>query len=324
MDSGIAGVRVHRFRYVLQQAVHLLHESIKVRRMSIPAVTIIGCGYVGTRLAREIRSQTPALLGVVQHDTSAARLKQDGIQAQAMDLEQDASPPVTGHWVFYFAPPPSRGRADTRMANWLHSLDRQRPQKIVLISTTGVYGDCGGRWITEEEPVRPRADRAHRRLDAEQQLRRWCEAHEVGYTILRVPGIYGPQRLPVARLQQGLPVLSEAESPWSNRIHVDDLVRACMAAASSDFNAVIHVGDGQPGTMTDYFNRVADALGLPRPEQISLEEAKTRLGAGMLSYLAESRRLDISRMRTVLGVEPQYPDLDRGLKTCIASSPSAT
>ena len=288
--------------------------------MKLPPVTIMGCGYVGTQLARKIQSQTPSLLGVVNSEASAARLKADGIHAQVMDLEQDRSPPVNGHWVFYFAPPPSRGRSDPRIANWLRSLDQQQPKKIVLISTTGVYGDCEGRWITEEEPTRPQADRAHRRVDAEQRLRQWCADNEVAATIVRVPGIYGPQRLPEARLKQGLPVLSEEQSPWSNRIHVDDLVCACMAAASNDFTGVVHVSDGNPGTMTDYFNRVADALGLPRPEQISLDEARTRLGAGMLSYLTESRRLDITRMRTILGVEPLYPDLDAGLRMCIESS----
>jgi nucleoside-diphosphate-sugar epimerase len=134
-----------------------------------------------------------------------------------------------------------------------------------------------------------------------------------------VPGIYGPQRLPRLRLERRLPILAEAESPYSNRIHVDDLIRACLAAADSDFSGVVHVSDGHPSTMTDYFNRVADALGLPRPKQISRDEAQQILSAEMLSYLAESKRLDITRMRTVLGVVPAYADLDRGLRDCVAS-----
>ena len=80
-----------------------------------------------------------------------------------------------------------------------------------------------------------------------------------------------------------------------------------------------NVSDGQPSTMTDYFNRVADALGLPRPQQISREEARKILSGEMLSYLAESKRLDITRMRTELGVEPDYADLDQGLSHCVAS-----
>jgi nucleoside-diphosphate-sugar epimerase len=138
--------------------------------------------------------------------------------------------------------------------------------------------------------------------------------------ILRVPGIYGPGRLPRERLTRGLPVLREDESPWSNRVHVDDLARACLAAARRGRpGGVYNISDGHPSTMTDYFNRVADASGLPRPPQITAAEARTRMSEGMQSYLAESKRLDNRRMREELGVEPQYPDLARGLAACIAA-----
>jgi nucleoside-diphosphate-sugar epimerase len=275
--------------------------------MSMPPITIIGCGYVGTRLAMQIKQEAPGLLGVVHSESSARDLQDIGISAHPMDLDTDPSPPVDGHWVFYFAPPAPTGQSDQRIGHWLNSLASQRPAKVVLISTTGVYGDCGGRWITEAAPLNPQTDRA-RRIDAEQRLTQWCDARQVPCAILRVPGIYGPRRLPRARLERRLPVLAEAESPYSNRIHVDDLILACLAAARSNFSGVVHVSDGHPSTMTDYFNRVADALGLPRPEQISLEEAQHSLSGEMLSYLAESKRLDITRMRTVLGVEPDYPE----------------
>jgi nucleoside-diphosphate-sugar epimerase len=286
----------------------------------MPPITIIGCGYVGTRLAMQIRQQAPSVLGVVRSEASARHLQDLGISARAVDLDTAPSPAVGGHWVFYFAPPATSGEGDQRIGHWLHSLAMQKPAKIVLISTTGVYGDCGGRWITETAALNPQTERASRRIDAERQLQQWCDTRQVPCSIVRVPGIYGPRRLPRARLEQGLPVLAEAESPYSNRIHVDDLVRTCLsAAANNDFTGVVHVSDGQPSTMTDYFNRVADALGLPRPQQISREEARKILSGEMLSYLAESKRLDITRMRTELGVEPDYADLDQGLRHCKAS-----
>lgn len=285
----------------------------------MPPITIIGCGYVGTRLAMQVKPQAPSLLGVVHSESSVRHLQALDITARSLDLDTDPSPPVTGHWVFYFAPPPSAGHSDERIGRWLNNLAQQRPAKLVLISTTGVYGDCGGRWITEAAPLNPLSDRARRRVDAERRLQQWCDARQVPHTILRVPGIYGPQRLPRLRLERRLPILAEAESPYSNRIHVDDLIRACLAAADSDFSGVVHVSDGHPSTMTDYFNRVADALGLPRPKQISRDEAQQILSAEMLSYLAESKRLDITRMRTVLGVVPAHADLNRGLRDCVAS-----
>ncbi len=287
--------------------------------MKTPPITIIGCGYVGTRLAQKLQRQSPSLLGVVHSQASVQRLEELGIAARALDLDSEPSSAVTGHWVFYFAPPPSTGHNDARIAHWLQSLGAQRPAKVVLISTTGVYGDCAGRWITEAEPVHPQTDRARRRLDAEQRLQRWCNEQQLPWVIVRVPGIYGPGRLPRARLERRLPVLAEADSPYSNRIHVDDLVRVCLKAASSDFTGIVHVSDGHPSTMSDYFNRVADALGLPRPAQITRDDAQHRLSSEMLSYLAESKRLDITRMRTALGVEPAYPYLEQGLAQCTAA-----
>jgi hypothetical protein len=68
--------------------------------------------------------------------------------------------------------------------------------------------------------------------------------------------------------------------------------------------------------MTDFFFRVADVLGIPRPPAVTMEEARRRLGEGMLSYLAESKRIDNRRMREELGVELMYPDLKAGLASC--------
>jgi nucleoside-diphosphate-sugar epimerase len=192
------------------------------------------------------------------------------------------------------------------------------PRRIVLISTTGIYGNCQGEWVDETRPPNPQADRAHRRLDAETTLRAWCEQRGVEWMILRVPGIYGPARLPEQRLREAKPVLREQDAPYSNRVHVDDLVSACLAAARhSPAQRIYNISDGHPTTMTDYFNRVAEALGLPRPPELTPEQAKHALSDGMLSYLAESKRLDNRRMREELGVVPRYPDLDAGLAASV-------
>ena len=288
------------------------------------AVLIVGCGYVGERVARAEQVVGARVIALVRSADGAARLAAQGIECLRADLDDRASltalPTAQASlYYFYFAPPPSSGVTDTRLENFLAAIE-QPPAQVVLISTTGVYGDCQGEWVTEDRPPHPVADRAWRRLDAEQRLRTWGQAHDVPVAILRVPGIYGPERLPVARLQAGEPVLREAESPWSNRVHVDDLVRACLAARARRARGVYNISDGHPSTMTDYFNRVADALGLPRPPQITRAQASTELSDGMRSYLAESKRLDNRRMREELGVEPRYADLARGLAACVAAA----
>jgi len=286
------------------------------------AVLIVGCGYVGERVARAEQAAGARVIALVRSADGAARLAAQGIECLRADLDDRASLtalPTAQASLYYFAPPPPSGVIDTRLEDFLAAIE-QPPAQVVLISTTGVYGDCQGEWVTEDRPPHPVADRARRRLDAEQRLRTWGQAHDVPVAILRVPGIYGPERLPVARLQAGEPVLREAESPWSNRVHVDDLVRACLAARARRARGVYNISDGHPSTMTDYFNRVADALGLPRPPQITRAQASTELSDGMRSYLAESKRLDNRRMREELGVEPRYADLARGLAACVAAA----
>jgi nucleoside-diphosphate-sugar epimerase len=285
-------------------------------------VVIVGCGYVGCRVARRERAAGRRVTGLVRGADSAAALAAIGVTAVRADLDRPgaaAGLALGGTRLYWFAPPPPGGEVDTRLRGFLAAIPADGlPERVVLISTTGVYGDCGGAWVDESRPPAPQAERARRRRDAEQALAEWSAAADVAAVVLRVPGFYGPGKLPEARLRRGEPVLREAQSPWSNRVHVDDLVRACVAAMDRGRpGAVYNVSDGHPTTMTDYFNRVADALGLPRPPQIDPAAAEGQLSDGMRSYLAESRRLDNRRMREELGVEPDYPDLATGLAACV-------
>jgi nucleoside-diphosphate-sugar epimerase len=282
---------------------------------------IVGCGDIGERVARLERSESRAVAGLVRSEKSARRLRDAGIQPIMADLDAPAflnNLPVKNAVVYYFAPPPDKGVTDPRMEAFVSVLTPSNlPKRIVLISTTGVYGDCRGEWVTEDRTPKPQVDRARRRLAAETTLQRWSKTCGVPIVILRVPGIYGPGYLPEKRLRSGEPVLREDESPFSNRIHADDLARICIAAARHAHPSLLYnVSDGHPTTMTDFFFRVADVLGIPRPPAVSMEEARRRLGEGMLSYLAESKRIDNRRMREELGVELMYPDLTAGLASC--------
>lgn len=281
-------------------------------------VFIVGCGDIGTRVAAREREQGTAVSALARSETSAVRLHAEGITPVFGDLDRPASLgalPMRSANVYYFAPPPPKGVHDPRMRALLDAIapDR-RPRRIVYISTTGVYGDCAGDWVTEARAPRPSADRARRRLDAEDALQAFGARQGVDTVILRVPGIYGPARLPVERIGAGEPVVREEEAPYTNRIHADDLAAVCVGAMRRGRNGeVYNVSDGHPTTMTDYFFRVADALGLPRPPALPLDLARKRVSDGMRSYLAESRRIDNRKMLTELGVTLRYPTLDEGL-----------
>jgi len=285
------------------------------------SVLIVGCGHIGRRVAVQLHARGQRVTGMVRSSASAARLRALGIDAFCLDLDAGALHiPGTGAFdaIGYFAPPSSSGTQDTRMRRFLEAIDNTSlPRRIVYISTSAVYGDCHGNWITEEQPVRPATDRGLRRLDAERQLQAWASGHGVEWVILRVPGIYGPGKFPLERLRKGLPVLREADAPYTNRIHADDLAAICVAALDNEHHdTVYNVSDGHPSTMTDYFFRVAAAAGLPRPPVLSREAAQQVLSEGMLSFLKDSRRMHNQKLLQELGIVLQYPDLEAGLRSC--------
>lgn len=285
-------------------------------------IFIVGCGYVGMRVAQSVLVQGQPVTALTHTPEKQARLREIGIIPILGDLDEPSSLkalPTQGSLLYYLAPPPAQGVTDPRLVHFLNTLKPQQwPEKIVLLSTTGVYGNCNGAWIDEDQPLNPQTDRAQRRVHAETTLKHWGITQQIPYTILRVAGIYGPDHLPIKRLQASLPVLDEAISPFSNRIHVDDLVRACLVAGNErgKLNCVYNISDGHPTTMTDYFNQVAELFNLPRPPIVNQVEAQAQLSDAMRSYLAESKRLDNWRMRNELGVIPHYPNLASGLAQC--------
>jgi len=286
-------------------------------------VIIIGCGDIGRRVAHLYTDKQP-VLGLIQGQTSAQACKKRGIKPILFDLDSTLPLPprlidsTKDAGLYYFAPPPSTGTQDTRLEAFLDKLAKANtiPARIVLISTTGVYGDSKGEWIDEATPLNPVADRAKRRLSAEQSLQAFATKYSIETVILRVPGIYAKDRLPLARLKKGLPIVKKEEAGFTNRIHADDLANACKAAMESTLGSeIINVCDGNPGSMTDYFNHIADYANLPRPPQITMAEAEATLSAGMVSYLKESRRIKNNKMLSLLKITLAYPDLETALPT---------
>ncbi len=279
---------------------------------------IIGCGYTGERLARRLGGQPLAFTG---SDASMRRLRAAGVEARVWDLDRPAlsTVDVTGAIVCYLAPPPETGEGDPRLARCLEAL-RGRPRKFVYVSTTGVYGDAGGGTVTEDTPPAPTTPRGARRLAAEKAVRDWCEARGAPWVILRVPGIYGPGRLPLERIRRGDPSIAEGEAGPGNRIHVDDLVSVLRAAGESllAVNRVYNVGDGDHASSTRYFRTVAQLAGLAPPPELPREQVRECISPAMWSFLADSRRVDTTRMREELRVALRYPDLESGVRASLA------
>jgi nucleoside-diphosphate-sugar epimerase len=218
--------------------------------------------------------------------------------------------------VLHCAPPPASGAVDSRTANLLAALESAQilPTRLVYISTSGVYGDCAGALVEESRVIHPQSERARRRADAEARLAVWCSSHAVALVILRAPGIYSADRLPLARLRTGTPVLRDADDVYTNHVHADDLAAACVRALEDDAPAGIYnASDDSRLKMGEWFDLVADRAGLPRPPRIARSEAGGRMPAALLSFMDESRRLDNTRLKRTLGVRLRYPTVKEGL-----------
>ncbi|MFK7795013.1 MAG: NAD-dependent epimerase/dehydratase family protein [Gammaproteobacteria bacterium] len=289
-----------------------------------PQPIIVGCGFLGNHLAAQLVKKQQNPLCVVQSQSSYQQLLKKNLQAIICDLDIplsiDPGFDLAGKQVYYFAPPSNSDNDDHRIDNFLTRCKINPPSKVVYISTSGVYGDCQGNWVTEENPLAPISTRAKRRVYAEKALLTYCAQHDCDYIILRVGGIYGPGRLPIERLKN-ITVICPEEAPHSNRIHVADLACVCFAAMSNNIqNEVINVADGHSTSMSDYYYKIADFAGLPRPDCVPLSEAEEKLSAGMLSFINESRRLSIEKMNRLLDVEIQFPTLELGLEDCFRNS----
>ena len=239
-------------------------------------ILIVGFGDVAERLVRRYAGQAD-FIGMIRRPERAAELRALGVTPYLADLDAPTTlkrlPRVDG--VFHLAPPPSAGATDPRTTHLLHALARHgKPGALVYISTSGVYGDCGGEWVAETRPVAPVNGRAVRRVDAERQLRAWGEALRVQVSILRAPGIYAADRLPLERIRRGTPALISKDDSYTNHIHADDLARAVVAALwRGRPQRAYNVSDDTELKMGDYFDLAADLYGLPRPPRISRSAA---------------------------------------------------
>ncbi len=284
-------------------------------------VLIVGCGDVGLRAAAALPARV-RVLALTSTPSRLGELRARGITPLSANLDQPATlRRLAGlaDRVLHLAPPPGEGRDDARTRALLRALRlRTPPAALVYGSTSGVYGDCGGEWVSETRGLQAGTARASRRVAAERHVRFNGRSAGVRTSILRIPGIYAPDReggTPRERLQRGTPVLRAEDDVYTNHIHADDLARACLAALWRGApQRVYHVNDDTQLKMGDYVDLAARLYGLPAPRRISREQAAQELSPMLLSFMSESRRLDNRRLKRELRVALRYPQVTDGLR----------
>ena len=284
-------------------------------------VLIVGCGDVGLRVAAGLNGRAK-LLALTSSSQRIALLRQRGMTPLCGDLDwPDSLRRLAGlaTRVLHLAPPPGEGWQDARTRALVQVLRRRSaPRTLVYGSTSGVYGDCAGAIVSEARATRADTPRARRRVDAEANVRFYGRASGVRSSILRIPGIYAPDReggTPAGRLRKGTPVLRAEDDVYTNHIHADDLARACvMALWRGKPQRVYNTNDDTCLKMGDYFDLAADLYGLPRPPRVARSAAQSELPLMLLSFMSESRRLDNTRLKRELRLQLKYPTVKDGLQ----------
>ena len=281
--------------------------ATKLRR---PRLLILGCGDVGMRLLPLLRARF-RVFAVTSDPGRCAELRAAGAVPVVADLDRPATlrrlAGLAQH-VVHLAPPQSDGVLDRRTRSLRAVLPAHA--RMVYVSTSGVYGDCGGALIDETRSVAPHNARAQRRVDAERVLRAWAAGSGARVAILRVPGIYARDRLPLKRLEQGTAALLAQDDVYTNHIHADDLAHIVALALFRGLHGrIYHAVDDTHMLMADYFDTVADAFDLPRPPRLARAQLAAAVSPMLLSFMSESRRMRNARIKDELGVRLRFPEV---------------
>ena len=286
------------------------------------SVSIIGCGYAGSRLAERWLNLKHIVRGFAMRPESLRRIAETGATPVQLDLDQPAAEAIdfANQVLYYAAPAQPQGAGDERLERCLEHI-AVPPRRFVYLSTTGVYGDHDGRLVNEDTPPTPRTERAIRRLAAENALRAWADSHAVPWCILRVAGIYGPGRLPLDRLRRQEPAIpspgGDTRQPDSRGRPGHGVPRRPGRVQPAE-GRIYNVCDGNDDSMTAYLQRVARIGELPPPPLVGRSVAQAVFSTTAWSFASESRRIDNRRMLQELGVTLAYADLDAGIRASLA------
>ncbi len=295
-----------------------------------PVALIVGCGYLGQRLAERLINCGVEVLGTTRSPSGAAKLGGIGVRPLLLSVTEllttaSLRPAVqAGAIDLFYMVPPGREKAVPRprqividgMANVLAALRPAHIRRAVLVSSTGVYGQRGGVVVDADTPPEPADGRARMLLEGEAL---WQRADLPGH-ILRLAGLYGPGRIiGQSALRERAPLVGDPHS-LLNLIHVDDAAELLLAMVRSPQTGRIELGcDNHPVARIDYYRELARRLGVPEPEVLDDQTAAQRLGldAGRLRR-ASSKRCDNGPTRRRTGWQPRYPCFREGLDAVLA------
>ena len=278
---------------------------------------IFGYGFAARALAHRLQPQGWAISATIRRPADRAKLDLEGVTAVPAGNRQAMAQAVRlTDAVLVTAAPDAEGCPGLRALVPALATAKAFPDWIGYLSTTGVYGDRHGGWVTEQSPLAARSLEGARRVAAE---RDWLQvAHGMGLTVtvFRLPGIYGPGRSGLDRVAAGEARRIVASGQVFSRIHVDDLAAGLEASiARPRAGGIYNLCDDEPCSNAEVIAYAAELLGVPLPPEVPLAEA----GLSPLTqrFYAESKRVSNARAKAELGWRPAYPTYREGLRAVL-------
>jgi nucleoside-diphosphate-sugar epimerase len=286
---------------------------------------ILGCGYVGVVLARALRERGVNVVGTTRNPDRFPEIEASGATPALADVMDPAglrplaaaSPDLVVDLVR-----PQRIDRD-RYTSWgtrnvVTTFAAARPEAMIYVSSTSVYGRRNGEFTDETTEIAPSSPVGVARADAERIYLETFATAGAPIRICRVPGIYGPGRTLRQRLESGAYRRIDGEELWVSRIHVDDLATGIIAAWTDGAPGEIYLlSDDEPTTAEAYAELTADLLSLPMPPTVNRDDLRLELGRDAFERRIASRRCSNRRMREELGVELKYPTIRQGLPAAL-------
>lgn len=260
---------------------------------------ILGYGYCGYYLARELLAHGNQVTAVSRHLSSELSLP--GLKHISHDVTQPFFWNEANTIVYYLIPPPPHGEQDSFLKQCLRA-NQIKAKKMIYFGSSGVYGDHKGAWVNEHSYCIPGIARQLRRLDAEQQWLTYCQQHSIQPILLRIAGIYGPQRIPVEAAKGQIPVIEKTNAPYTNHIYVKDLVKiAYWLGQSSPAEHLYNIADGNPQPMGTMQQLVAQLSGYKEASYANWQEVWDKASPMKREFMLNSKRLSIDRLKQCMG-----------------------
>jgi nucleoside-diphosphate-sugar epimerase len=280
---------------------------------------LFGYGFSGRALARRMAAKGGEIVATFRDPAGAARIAADGHIAVDLD-DRDAVTEALSltQALLVTAPPGPQGCPALNALVGPLAEAGAFPDWIGYLSTTGVYGDRRGGWVTEQSRLAAQSVEGARRVGAE---RDWFEVGRgMGLTVcaFRLPGIYGPGRSAFDRLREGRARRIVAEGQVFSRIHVEDLAAGLEASiARPRASAAYNLCDDEPAANSEVLAYAAGLLGIAPPPEIALADAQ--LSPTAMRFYAESKRVSNALAKAELGWRPAYPTYREGLAAILGA-----